>query len=50
MDFTEMRLARTLGCKIDDALRAGEVLPSEVMEAYAELKKHWDWQMTKELS
>lgn len=50
MDIIEIRLARALGCAIDEAFRSGEVLPASVLEAYAELKKHWDWQITRELS
>lgn len=49
-DIEEIRLARALGRAIDEAFRNGEVLPSEVLSAYAELKKHWDWQIQRELS
>lgn len=50
MDIVEIRLARILECAIEEAFRNGEVLPPSVLETYAELKKHWDWQMSRELS
>ena len=49
-DLDEIRLARTLGRAIEEEIRKGSKLPDEVLRAYEELYKHWQWQMTRELS
>ena len=49
-DIEEIRLARALGRVIEEEIRKGNKLPDEVMRAYEELYKHWQYQMGKELS
>ena len=49
-DIEEIRLSRALGRAIDECFRAGDQIPTPILEAFAELKKHWDWQMQRELS
>jgi len=49
-DIEEIRLARTLGRVIEEEVRKGNKLPDEVLRAYEELYKHWQWQMQRELS
>jgi len=49
-DIEEIRLARALGRVIEEEIRKGNKLPDEVLRAYEELYKHWQWQMTRELS
>jgi hypothetical protein len=49
-DIEEIRLARALGRVIEEEIRKGNKLPDEVLRAYEELYKHWQWQMSRELS
>lgn len=49
-DIEEIRLARALGRVIEEEVRKGNKLPDEVLRAYEELYKHWQWQMQRELS
>ena len=49
-DIEEIRLARTLGRVIEEEVRKGNKLPDEVLRAYEEVYKHWQWQMQRELS
>ncbi len=49
-DLEEIRLARALGRVIEEEVRKGNKLPDEVLRAYEELYKHWQWQMQRELS
>lgn len=49
-DLTEMRLARALGRAIDECFRAGDIIPTPILEAYAQLNKHWQEQIERELS
>jgi hypothetical protein len=49
-DLEEIRLARTLGRAIEEELKKGNTVPDEVFRAYEELYKHWQYQMTRELS
>lgn len=49
-DLDEVRLARSLGRVIEEEIRKGNKLPDEVLRAYEELYKHWQWQMARELS
>jgi len=46
----EIRLARALGRVIESELQKGTELPDEVKRAYFELYKHWQLQMSRELS
>ena len=50
MDIEEIRLARALGRAIEEEVAKGSKLPDEVLRAYEELYRHWQYQMTKELS
>lgn len=50
LDFEEIRLARTLGRAIEEEIKKGNKLPDEVLRAYEELYKHWQYQMARELS
>lgn len=50
IDIEEIRLARTLGRVIEEELQKGNDLPDEVKRAYLELYKHWQYQMSRELS
>jgi hypothetical protein len=49
-DIEEIRLARTLGRMIEEEIKKGNKLPDEVLRAYEELYKHWQYQMARELS
>jgi hypothetical protein len=49
-DLEEIRLARTLGRAIEEELKKGNTVPDEVFRAYEKLYKHWQYQMTRELS
>jgi hypothetical protein len=49
-DIEEIRLARALGRMIEEELRKGNKLPDEILRAYEELYKHWQYQMNRELS
>ena len=49
-DIEEIRLARTLGRMIEEEIKKGNKLPDEVLRAYEELYKHWQYQMNRELS
>jgi hypothetical protein len=49
-DIEEIRLGRALGRVIEEEIRKGNKLPDEVLRAYEELYKHWQWQMSRELS
>jgi hypothetical protein len=49
-DIEEIRLARALGRVIEEELSKGNKLPDEVLRAYEELYKHWQYQMARELS
>lgn len=49
-DIEEIRLARALGRVIEEELRKGSKVPDEILKAYEELYKHWQWQMSRELS
>lgn len=48
IDLQEIRLARALGQTIEEELRKGAELPTEVKRAYLELYAHWQYQMNKE--
>jgi hypothetical protein len=50
IDLTEIRLARDLGRAIDECFRAGDVIPTPILEAYAKLNAHWKDQIERELS
>jgi len=50
LDIEEIRLARSLGRVIEEELRKGNKLPDEILRAYEELYRHWQWQMSRELS
>jgi len=50
MDIEEIRLGRALGRAIEAEIAKGSKLPDEVLRAYEELYRHWQYQMTKELS
>jgi hypothetical protein len=50
LDLEEIRLGRALGRVIEEEIRKGNKLPDEVLRAYEELYKHWQWQMSRELS
>lgn len=50
IDLQEIRLARALGRAIDECIAVGDVIPTQILEAYAELHKHWNEQIEKELS
>jgi hypothetical protein len=50
VDLIEIRLARTLGCAIEEEIKKGNKIPDEVLRAYEELYKHWQFQMDRELS
>jgi hypothetical protein len=50
VDLIEIRLARTLGRAIEEEIKKGNKIPDEVLRAYEELYKHWQYQMAKELS
>jgi len=49
-DLEEIRLARSLGRVIDECFRAGDVIPAPILAAFAELNKHWQQQIERELS
>jgi hypothetical protein len=49
-DIEEIRLARALGRMIEEELKKGNKLPDEILRAYEELYKHWQYQMNRELS
>lgn len=49
-DIEEIRLARALGRVIEEEVRKGSKLPDELLKAYEQLYKHWQWQMSRELS
>jgi hypothetical protein len=49
-DIEEIRLARTLGRAIEEEIKKGNKVPDEVLRAYEELYKHWQYQMDRELS
>ena len=49
-DIEEIRLARALGRVIEEELRKGSEIPEEILKAYNELYKHWQWQISRELS
>jgi hypothetical protein len=49
-DIEEIRLARALGRMIEEELKKGNRLPEEVLRAYEELYKHWQYQMNREWS
>ena len=49
-DIEEIRLARALGRVIEEELRKGTKLPDEVLRAYEELYRFWQYQINKELS
>jgi hypothetical protein len=49
-DIDEIRLARALGRTIEEELKKGNKLPDEVLRAYEELYRHWQYQMNVELS
>jgi hypothetical protein len=50
VDIIEIRLARTLGRAIEEEIKKGNKVPDEVLRAYEELYKHWQYQMDRELS
>lgn len=50
LDLSEIKLARALGRAIEEEIAKGNKLPDEVLRAYEELYKHWQWQMSRELS
>lgn len=44
--FKEVQLSRKLVNTIDDILQKSDLtLPLEVVQAYGELKQHYDWQV-----
>ena len=49
-DIEEIRLARTLGRAIEEEIKKGNKVPDEVLRAYEELYKHWQYPMDRELS
>jgi hypothetical protein len=49
IDIEEIRLSRALGRAIEEEVAKGTKLPDEVLRAYEELYRHWQYQMTKEL-
>ena len=49
-DIEEIRLARALGRVIEEEIRKGNKLPDEVLQAYEELYRFWQIQMSRELS
>ena len=49
-DIEEIRLARALGRVIEEELKKGTKLPDEVLRAYEELYRFWQYQMNRELS
>ena len=49
-DIQEIRLARALGRVIEEELKKGTKLPDEVLRAYEELYRFWQYQINKELS
>lgn len=50
IDIKEIRLARALGVAIDESIKAGDVIPTCILEAYAVLNNHWQEQQERELS
>jgi hypothetical protein len=50
IDLEEIRLARALGRVIEEEVRKGNKLPDEVLRAYEELYRFWQYQMSRELS
>lgn len=50
IDLQEIRLARALGLAIDESFRGGDIIPTNILEAYAVLKQYWDLQIERELS
>jgi len=52
--FTEMRLSRAFACEFDGYLswcqRNNVYLPPELVNCYNELKKHYEVEISKELS
>lgn len=47
----EMRLSRAFACAFFDALTEGKVdVPKEVLEKFDDLKRHYDTQISRELS
>ncbi len=47
--FTEIKLSRALARAIEQNLtQYGQVIPHDVMVAYAELRKHYQWQIETE--
>ena len=49
-DIEEIRLARALGRVIEEELKKGTKLPDELLRAYEELYRFWQYQMNRELS
>lgn len=49
-DIEEIRLARTLGRAIEEEIKKGNKIPDEVLRAYEELYRFWQYQMSRELS
>jgi hypothetical protein len=49
-DIEEIRLARALGRVIEEEVGKGTKLPDDVLKAYEDLYKFWQYQMAKELS
>jgi hypothetical protein len=49
-DIDEIRLARALGRVIEEEIRKGNKLPVEVLRAYEELYRHWQYQIDREVS
>lgn len=50
IDLEEIRLARALGVAIDESIKAGDVIPTSILETYAVLNNHWQQQIERELS
>jgi hypothetical protein len=50
IDIEEIRLARALGRVIEGCIDAGDVIPTEILIAYAALHRYWQEQKERELS
>ena len=49
--FTEIKLSRTLAQTIEQNLiQFGNVMPQDVIKAYHELRKHYQWQIEQGVS
>lgn len=49
--FLEMRLSRAFACEFDKFLNENpKLIPTDLLNAYMQLKKHYEVEMAKELS